>query len=105
MHLLQHLVDVDGVRLLSALSAFLVASADGFRLSGFLGSLGRYFGWHDDSMNISVIQRAVERLYIACLACAESRAVPCTHFSTNQKARLCLSPVRLQSTARFSALA
>ena len=55
MHLLQHLVDVDGVRLLSALSAFLVAGADGFRLSGFLGSLGRYFWWHDDSMNISAL--------------------------------------------------
>ncbi len=104
MHLLQHLVDVDGVRLLSALSAFLVASADGFRLSGFLGSLGRYFGWHDDSMNISV-EAAMSSAFIACLACAESRAVPCTHFSTNQKTRLCLSPVRLQSTARFSALA
>ena len=40
MHLLQHLVDVDGVALLSSALSLLVAGADGLSLSGFLCSFG-----------------------------------------------------------------
>ena len=44
--LLEHLVDVDAVAFLSPPLLLLIASADGFRLTGFLGSFTRYFGRH-----------------------------------------------------------
>jgi len=47
VHLLQHFVDVDGVRLPPPLPLLLVSGALGFRLRrGLLGSLGCWFGWH-----------------------------------------------------------
>ena len=46
--LLQHLVDVDAVGLLSALSPLLVSGAGGFRLAGLFGPFGRNFGRHGD---------------------------------------------------------
>ena len=47
VHLLQHFVDVDGVRLPPPLPLLLVASALGLSLGGgLLGSLGCGFGWH-----------------------------------------------------------
>ena len=45
--LLQHFVDVDGVRLPPLLPALLVSYALGLCLGGgLLGSLGCWFGWH-----------------------------------------------------------
>lgn len=47
MHLLQHLVDVDGVRLPSAPLPLLLAGSGCLRLRrGLLGSLRRWFWWH-----------------------------------------------------------
>ena len=47
VHLLQHTVDVDRVRLLAGLSPLLVSSAaDLLALGGLLGSLGGWLGWH-----------------------------------------------------------
>ena len=47
VHLLQHFVDVDGVRLPPPPFALLVSGALGFSLGGGLfGSLGCWFGWH-----------------------------------------------------------
>ena len=40
MHLLQHLVDVDGVAFLPLALALLVAGANGLSLAGLLGALG-----------------------------------------------------------------
>ena len=40
VHLLQHLVDVDGVALLSSALTLLVAAAHGLSLAGFLGTFG-----------------------------------------------------------------
>ena len=54
MHLLQHLVDVDAVAFLSPPLPLLVAGADGFRLSGLLGSFAGNFGWHVDRFSQSV---------------------------------------------------
>ena len=48
VHLLQHLVDVDGVAFLPLPLALLVPGADGLGLAGLLGSLGTDFGRHDD---------------------------------------------------------
>ena len=52
VHLLQHLVDVDGVGLLaSQLLLLLVALGDGLLgLAGLLGSLSGYFGGHGDEL-------------------------------------------------------
>ena len=47
VHLLQHFVDVDGVRLPPLLPALLVSYALGLCLGGgLLGSLGCWLGWH-----------------------------------------------------------
>ncbi|KAK0039130.1 histone 2B [Biomphalaria pfeifferi] len=46
VHLFQHFVNVDAVAFLSPPLLLLIAGAYGFSLAGFLGSLGRYFGWH-----------------------------------------------------------
>ena len=46
VHLLQHLVDVDGVAFLSPPLLLLVSGTDGFRLAGFLSSFGRCFWCH-----------------------------------------------------------
>ena len=46
VHLLQHLVDVDGIAFLPLPLALLVPCADGLGLAGLLGSLGTDFGWH-----------------------------------------------------------
>ena len=47
VHLLQHFVDVDGVRLPPPPFALLVSGALGLSLGGGLfGSLGCWFGWH-----------------------------------------------------------
>jgi hypothetical protein len=53
--LLQHLVDVDGVRLLPALPlGFLVRLGDVFLgLARFLGGLSGSFGWHDVSVSVN----------------------------------------------------
>ncbi len=48
VNLLQHFVDVDAVRLLSALSPLLVSRTRGLRLSGLLSALARNLGWHGD---------------------------------------------------------
>ena len=48
VHLLQHLVDVDGIAFLSPPLALLVTSADGLSLTRLLGAFGTDFGWHDD---------------------------------------------------------
>ena len=45
--LLEHLVDVDGVRFLPPALALLVAGTHGLSLAGLLGSFGWNFGWHD----------------------------------------------------------
>ena len=56
VNLLQHLVDVDGIALPSALSAFLVARSDGLRLAGgLLRSLRRWFRWHDCDLEIKLM--------------------------------------------------
>ena len=48
VHLLQHLVDVDGVRFLSLLLLFLVSgSTGGLSLTRLLRTLGGNFGRHD----------------------------------------------------------
>ena len=47
VHLLQHLVDVDGVAFLPLALALLVAGANGLSLAGLLGTLGGNFGRHD----------------------------------------------------------
>ena len=50
VHLLQHLVDVDGIRFLTLVLAFLSVLSNGLGgLAGFLGSLSRGFGGHVDS--------------------------------------------------------
>jgi hypothetical protein len=50
VHLLQHLVDVDGIRFLTLGLAFLSACSNGLGgLAGFLGSLSGGFGGHVDS--------------------------------------------------------
>ena len=52
MHLLQHLVDVDGVALPPSPSALLVRGTGSLGLGhGLLGSLRCGFGWHDSMMN------------------------------------------------------
>ena len=47
VHLLQHLVDVDGVAFLSLPLALLVAGANSLGLAGLLGAFGADFGRHD----------------------------------------------------------
>ena len=47
VHLLQHLVDVDGVAFLPLALALLVAGANSLSLAGLLGALGGNFGRHD----------------------------------------------------------
>ena len=50
VHLLQHLVDVDGIRFLTLVLAFLSVLSNGLSgLAGFLGSLSRGLGGHVDS--------------------------------------------------------
>ena len=46
VHLLQHLVDVDGVAFLPLALALLVAGTNGLSLAGLLGALGADFGRH-----------------------------------------------------------
>ena len=46
VHLLQHFVDVDGVRLLPPLPALLAISRSLGLGGGLLGSLGCWLGWH-----------------------------------------------------------
>ena len=46
VHLLQHLVDVDGIAFLPLPLALLVAGANSLGLAGLLGALGANFGWH-----------------------------------------------------------
>ena len=46
VHLLQHLVDVDGVAFLPFPLALLVAGANSLGLAGLLGAFGAHFGWH-----------------------------------------------------------
>ena len=53
VHLLEHLVDVDGVALPPFPPALLVPSTLGLGLAdGLLGSLAGCFGWHDDHSTI-----------------------------------------------------
>ena len=47
VNLLQHLVDVDGVALLSPPLTLLVTSTHRLRLTSLFGALGAHFGWHD----------------------------------------------------------
>ena len=55
VHLLQHLVDVDGIRFLTLGLAFLSASNNGLGgLAGFLGSFSRGLGGHVDSLVVTV---------------------------------------------------
>ena len=55
VHLLQHLVDVDGVRLPPPPPSLLVPGALGLGLGGsLLGALGCGFGWHNACFSISV---------------------------------------------------
>ena len=50
VHLLQHLVDVDGIRFLTLVLALLSVLSNGLGgLAGFLGSLSGGFGGHVDS--------------------------------------------------------
>lgn len=46
VHLLEHLVDVDGVAFLPLPLALLVAGANSLGLAGLLGAFGANFGWH-----------------------------------------------------------
>ena len=47
VHLLEHLVDVDGIAFLPLALALLVAGANSLCLAGLLGALGANFGRHD----------------------------------------------------------
>ena len=46
VHLLQHLVDIDGIALLPFPLALLVPCTDSLGFSGLFGALGTDFGWH-----------------------------------------------------------
>lgn len=59
--LLEHLVDVDGVRLSSSALALLVAGPHGLRLAGgLLRSLARWFRWH--SLAYDVFNELIKRI-------------------------------------------
>ena len=53
VHLLQHLVDVDGIAFLPFPLALLVAGANGLGLAGLLGALGADFGRHACRLAVS----------------------------------------------------
>lgn len=61
VHLLQHLVDVNGIALLSLSLPFLVAGTNGFGLAGLLGAFRAHFWWHGDEIGfLSITRSAME---------------------------------------------
>ena len=62
VHLLQHLVDVDGIAFLPLALALLVAGANSLCLAGLLGALGANFGRHDVVFTGSVVNVCEMRL-------------------------------------------
>ena len=58
VHLLQHLVDVDGVGFLSPAASLLLIAWGACLGGGLLGSLRRDFGWHDsDEFDVQSFKR------------------------------------------------
>ena len=81
MHLLQHLVDVDGIAFLPLPLALLVAGANSLCLAGLLGALGADFGRHDDGVDACLeteqlkIRRKVDPLLCSPAVLAATRVL------------------------------